>query len=117
MARPLEDVKCVCIRHTATLPPSVPSYKGAIAQYHHTISAVLSHSFWENAFTNFSFEKLLSHEALVTGRVTATSNNLKKICVFFQSVFLIEMFDFRGKELKHAKELLLNHYRQPYKYL
>jgi len=22
------------------------------------------------------------------------------------------MFDFRGKELKHAKELLLNHYRK-----
>jgi len=29
----------------------------------------------ENVFTNFIFEKLLSHEALVTGRVTATSNN------------------------------------------
>jgi len=28
-----------------------------------------------NVFTNFIFEKLLSHEALVTGRVTATSNN------------------------------------------
>jgi len=24
----------------------------------------------------------------------------------------MEMFDFRGKELKHAKELLLNHYRK-----
>jgi len=23
----------------------------------------------------------------------------------------MEMFDLRGKELKHAKELLLNHYR------
>jgi len=31
--------------------------------------------FLENAFTNFIFEKLLSHEALVAGRVTATSNN------------------------------------------
>jgi len=28
------------------------------------------------------------------------------------SVFLIEMFDLRGKELKHAKELFLNHYRK-----
>jgi len=28
-----------------------------------------------NVFTNFIFEKLLSHEALVTGRVTAASNN------------------------------------------
>jgi len=24
----------------------------------------------------------------------------------------MEMFDFRGKELKHAKKLLLNHYRK-----
>jgi len=31
--------------------------------------------FLGNFFTNFIFEKLLSHEALVTGRVTATSNN------------------------------------------
>jgi len=28
-----------------------------------------------NVFSNFLFEKLLSHEALVTGIVTATSNN------------------------------------------
>jgi len=26
-----------------------------------------------NVFTNFIFEKILSHEALVTGRITATS--------------------------------------------
>jgi len=26
--------------------------------------------------------------------------------------FLIEMFDLRGKELKYAKELLVNHYRK-----
>jgi len=25
----------------------------------------------------------------------------------------MEMFDLRGKELKYAKELLLNHYRKP----
>jgi len=31
--------------------------------------------FLGNVFTNFIFEKFLSHEALVTGRVTATSNN------------------------------------------
>jgi len=31
--------------------------------------------FLENAFTNFIFEKFLSHKALVTWRVTATSNN------------------------------------------
>ena len=31
--------------------------------------------FLGNVFTNFRFEKLLSHEALVTGRVTVTSNN------------------------------------------
>jgi len=31
--------------------------------------------FLGNVFTNSIFEKLLSHDALVTGRVTATSNN------------------------------------------
>jgi len=32
--------------------------------------------FLRNVFTNFIFEKRLSHEALVTGRVLAISNNL-----------------------------------------
>jgi len=31
--------------------------------------------FLENVFTNFIFEKFLSLEALMTRRVTATSNN------------------------------------------
>jgi len=31
--------------------------------------------FLGNVFSNFFFEKLLSHEAPVTGRVTAISNN------------------------------------------
>jgi len=31
--------------------------------------------FLGNVFTNFIFEKFLSDEALVTGRVTATSSN------------------------------------------
>jgi len=31
--------------------------------------------FLGSIFTNFIFEKLLSYEALVTGRVAATSNN------------------------------------------
>jgi len=31
-----------------------------------------------NVFTNFIFEKLHSHEALVTGRVTVISDNLFK---------------------------------------
>jgi len=31
--------------------------------------------FLGNVFTNFIFEKLFSHEALVTGRVTATSGS------------------------------------------
>jgi len=31
--------------------------------------------FLANFISNFIFEKLLSHEALVMGRVTATSNN------------------------------------------
>jgi len=36
--------------------------------------------FLGNVFTNFIFEKLLSHEALVKGRVTATSNNQTQLC-------------------------------------
>jgi len=35
--------------------------------------------FLGNVFTNFIFEKLLSHEALVTGRYAATSNNQTKL--------------------------------------
>jgi len=35
------------------------------------------------------------------------------ICEFFLCVFLIEIFDLWGKELKYVKELLLNHYRKP----
>jgi len=31
--------------------------------------------FLGNVFTNFIFEKFFPHEALVTGRVAATSNN------------------------------------------
>jgi len=34
--------------------------------------------FLRNFFTNVIFKKLLSHEVLVTGRVTAISNNLYK---------------------------------------
>jgi len=33
--------------------------------------------FLRNVFTDFIFEKMLSHEALVAGRVIAISNNLK----------------------------------------
>jgi len=40
--------------------------------------------FLGNVFTNFIFEKLLSHEALVTGRVTATSNNQKQLFKWLQ---------------------------------
>jgi len=36
--------------------------------------------FLENVFTNFIFEEPLSHEALVTGRVTATSNKQTQLC-------------------------------------
>jgi len=34
--------------------------------------------FLRNVFINFIVEKILSHEALVTGRVTAIGNNLHK---------------------------------------
>jgi len=37
--------------------------------------------FLGNIFTNFIFGKLLSHEALVTGRVTATSNNQTQLFI------------------------------------
>jgi len=33
------------------------------------------------------------------------------ICEFFQAVFLIEIFDLPDKDLKYAKELFLNPYR------
>jgi len=36
--------------------------------------------FLGNVFTNFIFEKYLSQEALVTGRITATSNNQTQLC-------------------------------------
>ena len=36
--------------------------------------------FLGNVFTIFIFEKLFSHEALVTGRVTAASNNKTQLC-------------------------------------
>jgi len=39
----------------------------------HDLSLVME--FLGNVFINFIFEKILSHEALVTGRVTATSKN------------------------------------------
>ena len=35
--------------------------------------------FLVNFFSNFIFEKLLSHEALVMGRVTAASNNQSQL--------------------------------------
>jgi len=35
--------------------------------------------FLGNAFTDFIFEKLLSHKALVTGSATATSNNQTRL--------------------------------------
>jgi len=92
--------------------------------------------FLGNFFSNFVFEKLLSHEALVMGRVTAfyvaikgknCSSNIGSFDAFrsklfakvisyfklfslieydlriFSSVFLIEIFDLLGKELKYAK--------------
>ena len=108
--------------------------------------------FQGNIFTNFIFETFISREALVTGRITATSNNQTRLLSSYKwkklferytqlrlfpkqiicqrlsrfksfsliqyglwilsSVFLIEMFDLRGKELKYVKELLLNHYRK-----
>jgi len=36
--------------------------------------------FLGNVFTNIIFEKLLSHEALMTGRVIAANNNRTQLC-------------------------------------
>jgi len=36
--------------------------------------------FQGNVFTNFIFETFLPHEALVTAKITATSNNQTQLC-------------------------------------
>jgi len=105
-----------------------------------------------NVFTTFIFQKFLSHQALMTGKlqlpVTIKGTFLRSYkgqylfgwhrqlrlspkqivanvisrfksfslneydLLLLSSVFVMEMFDLRGKELKYAKELLLNHYRK-----
>ena len=42
------------------------------------LSLSLVIEFLRKFFTNFIFEKLLSHEALVTGRITVINSNLYK---------------------------------------
>jgi len=49
--------------------------------------------------------------AKVISRFTSFSLNEYDLRIL-PCVFLVEMSDFRDKELKHAKELLLNHYRK-----
>jgi len=41
---------------------------------------------------------------------------MNMICEILSNVFLIEMFDLRGKDLKYAKELPLNITENPYKF-
>jgi len=43
-----------------------------------------------NVFTNFIYEKRLLHEALLTGRVTATSNNQTQL---FKELQMKELFE------------------------
>jgi len=61
--------------------------------------------FLGNVFSNFIFEKL----AKVISRFKSFSLNEYDFRIL-SSVFMMEMFDLRGKELKYTKELLLNHY-------
>jgi len=56
-------------RHVPCLP--YPRYATEI----NVTQSLAGHGISGNFFSNFIFEKLLSHETLVTGRVTATSNN------------------------------------------
>jgi len=53
--------------------PPLNSVSGALLL---NLSVVME--FLRNVFTNFIFEKTLSHKVLVAGRVTAISNNLYK---------------------------------------
>jgi len=56
--------------------PANPTYATEInVTQSFTVKVSLVMEFLGNFFSNFIFEKLLSHEALVMGRVTATSNN------------------------------------------
>ena len=57
-----------------------------------------------DSFRSKFFVKIISH-------LKSFSTNEFDLQIL-PNVFLMEMFDFRGKELKHAKELLLNHYRK-----
>jgi len=57
-----------------------------------------------DAFRNKFFAKIVSY-------FKSFSLNEYELRILL-SVFLIEIFDLLGEELKYAKELLLNHYRK-----
>jgi len=62
--------------------------------------------FLGNILTNFIFEKLLSHEAPVTGRVTATSNNQ----TFLSSYKYKKLFEQYGQLRLLQKQILCQNY-------
>jgi len=70
---------------------------------------------WQKLFerhTVRSFDSFRSKFfANVISRFKSFSRNEYDLWIL-SSVFLMEMFDLRDKELKYAKELLLNHYRK-----
>ena len=144
------------------LPSSfcAPRQSGAHGMCHacHTLDTPLRSTLPSLSLVFFIFEKLLSHEALVMWRVTATrkqpnavfyvaikdkncssdigsfdafrSKFFDKVISYFKSfslnkydlrifssVFLIEIFDLLGKELKYAKNCFRIITENPYKIL
>ena len=60
-----------------------------------------------NIFTNFNFEKLLSHETLVTGGVTATNNNQTRL---FKWLWMKKMFERYRQFRLFPKQILCQSY-------
>jgi len=63
--------------------------------------------FLGNFLSNFIFEKLLSHEALVMGRITAASNNQTKL---FSSYKREKLFEQYGQLGNLPKQILCQSY-------
>ena len=79
-----------------------------------TIKRSFSSSYkWQKLFERYTQLRLFPKQILLP-KLFYVLNHFHLMnmnCEFFQ-VFLMEMFDLQGKELKYAKELLLNHYRK-----
>jgi len=75
--------------------------------------SLLSSYKWKNCSSDISsFDSFRSKFFVkVISRFKSFSLNEYNLRIL-PNVFLMEMFDFRVKELRHAKKLLLNHYRK-----